>query len=116
MNQLLKLNVMHKVIMAEIAGEAVIQTGVLRVGWKRDVSVQHTCRLLKNQMAGFKRQIFAVYKNLSDKNSKYFSSSLKMFEKDKRMLEFYVKYDKIHKELFKLVIEYIQFLDEFIIK
>lgn len=116
MNQLLKLNVMHKVIMAEIAGEAVIQTGVLRVGWKRNVSVQHICRLFKNEMASFKRQAFVLYKNLSSEDSKYFTHSMKMFEKDKRMLEFYVKHDKIHKELFKPVIEYIQFLDEFIIK
>ena len=40
MNQLLKLNAMHKLIMGGFAAEAVIQAGVLYDGWKRGMSVE----------------------------------------------------------------------------
>lgn len=112
MNQLLKLNAMHELIMGELAAEAVIQAGVLYAGWERDMSVQESRDAFKKQTKTIKQQATVAFKNLSDEDSKNIKRSLEIFEKDKKMLEFYIKYAKIHKDLFKPANDYIRFLNK----
>lgn len=113
-NSLLKLNAMHKIIMAEIQGEVVVRSGILKAGWKKGDHIQHTSDILQDQIIIFQRQLSNVYKDLELNNKESLQKSLSMYQKDREKLKFNIQNDKIDKDLFDEVQLYIECLNDVI--
>lgn len=111
-NSLLKLNAMHKIIMAEIQGEVVVKSGVLKAGWKKGDHIQHTSDILQDQIIIFQRQLANVYKDLELNNKESLQKSLSMYQKDREKLKFNIQNDKIDKDLFDEVQLYVECLND----
>ena len=114
MDQLLKLNAMHKLIMGEIAAEAVIESGVMWCGWERGEHIQHTSDALETQVQRFQRQTRVVFQHLDEENLDFVKKSLETYMRDRENLAFNLKHDKIHRALFGVVANYINQLNEII--
>lgn len=111
-NSLLKLNAMHKIIMAEIQGEVVVKSGVLKAGWKKGDHIQHTSDILQDQIIIFQRQLANVYKDLELNNKESLQKSLSMYQKDREKLKFNIQNDKIDKDLLDEVQLYVECLND----
>lgn len=57
MNQLKKLNAIHKGIMAFVASEVVEKAGELSEGWNKEKHIQHNSDFLRGQINIFQRQL-----------------------------------------------------------
>lgn len=115
MNQLKKLNAMHKLTMLTIQGAVVLKEGCkIYEGWKKGDHIQHTSDSLLGQIKIFERQTLKVYESLEKEDRDFIKTSLDMYEKDKEKLKFNIKNDKIDKHLFKPLKDYIDLLKEVI--
>lgn len=115
MNQLKKLNAMHKLTMLTIQGAVVLKEGCkIYEGWKKGDHIQHTSDSLLGQIKIFERQTFKVYESLEKEDRDFIKTSLDMYEKDKEKLKFNIKNDKIDKHLFNPLKDYIDLLNEVI--
>lgn len=114
MSPLLKLNAMHKVIMAEIMGEALIKSGVTNSGWERGEHIQHTSDSIMNQVFRFQRQLPQMFSALEGEDLDVVVRSLEMYERDRDNLKFNIENDKIERQLFKPVLEYIKAINRMI--
>ena len=114
MSPLLKLNAMHKVIMAEIAGEALIKSGVANSGWERNEHIQHTSDMMMNQVFRFQRQLPQTFSALEGEDLEVVVRSLEIYERDRENLKFNIQNDKAEKRLFKPVLEYINAINKVI--
>lgn len=115
MNQLKKLNAMHKLTMLTIQGAVVLKEGCkIYEGWKKGDHIQHTSDSLLGQIKIFERQTLKVYESLEKEDRDFIKTSLDMYEKDKEKLKFNIKNDKIDKHLFNPLKDYIDLLNEVI--
>lgn len=112
MDQLLKLNTMHKIIMNHITGDAVLTAGVVHSGWKKGDHFRHSSERLLNEIAIFQRQLPVVMANIENENREFLERSLEMYINDRKKLAFDVENDKLDKELFEPVMQYINSLNE----
>lgn len=107
MNQLKKLNAMHKVILTRIVGNAVIEAGIKTEGWKRGEHIQHTSDRIAGHIEIFNRQLDNTMLTLQDEDTDLIERSLKMYKKDLKQLEFNIQNDRVNKSLFTTIREYI---------
>lgn len=115
MNQLKKLNAMHKLTMLTIQGAVVLKEGCkIYEGWEKGDHIQHTSDSLLDQIKIFERQTLKVYESLEKEDRDFIKTSLDMYEKDKEKLKFNIKNDKIDKHLFNPLKDYIDLLNEVI--
>lgn len=115
MNQLKKLNAMHKLTMLTIQGAVVLKEGCkIYEGWEKGDHIQHTSDSLLGQIKIFERQTLKVYESLEKEDRDFIKTSLDMYEKDKEKLKFNIKNDKIDKHLFNPLKDYIDLLNEVI--
>ncbi len=114
MNQLKKLNAIHKGIMVFVAGEVVERAGELSEGWGKGEHVQHSSDSLKGQINIFQRQLPNTLKAIENEDRDLIKKSLEMYKKDREKLKFDIQKDKIRKELFDPLREYIESLNDWI--
>lgn len=57
MTPVLKLKILHKQIMLMFQGEALINTGHLTEGWKKNEHIQYTMGSLENRISLLQKQI-----------------------------------------------------------
>jgi hypothetical protein len=100
--------------MAEIAGEALIKSGVANSGWERDEHIQHTSDAMMNQVFRFQRQLPQTFSALENEDLEVVVRSLEMYERDRDNLKFNIQNDKVERRLFKPVLEYIKAINNVI--
>lgn len=110
MNQLKKLNAMHKVILTRIIGNAVIEAGIKTEGWKRGEHIQHTSDKIEGHIRIFDRQLDNTMPTIQDEDTDLIERSLKMYKKDLKQLEFNIQNDRVNRSLFPIIKEYIMTL------
>lgn len=114
MNQLKKLNAIHKGIMAFVASEVVEKAGELSEGWNKGEHIQHNSDSLGGQINIFQRQLTNTLKAIENEDESLIKKSLEMYRKDREKLRFDIQNDKIKKELFDPLKEYIESLNDWI--
>lgn len=114
MNQLKKLNAIHKGIMAFVASEVVEKAGELSEGWNKGEHIQHNSDSLRGQINIFQRQLPNTLKAIEKEDEGLIKKSLEMYKKDREKLRFDIQNDKIKKELFDPLKEYIESLNDWI--
>lgn len=114
MNQLKKLNAIHKGIMAFVASEVVEKAGELSEGWNKGEHVQHNSDSLRGQINIFQRQLPNTLKAIENEDEDLIKKSLEMYKKDREKLKFDIQNDRIKKELFDPLKEYIESLNDWI--
>ena len=110
MNQLKKLNAIHKGIMAFVASEVVEKAGELSEGWNKGEHIQHNSDSLRGQINIFQKQL----PNTLNEDIDLIKKSLEMYKKDREKLKFDIQKDKIRRELFDPLREYIESLNDWI--
>lgn len=114
MNQLKKLNIIHKAIYAQIMGDIVIETGVKLESWSRGEHIQHTSDSLIGQIKVFERQLKNTVYTVQDEKVEDLERYLKMYKKDLKNLKFNIQHDQINKGLFPAIERYIESLKDII--
>lgn len=114
MNQLKKLNAIHKGIMAFVASEVVEKAGELSEGWDKEEHIQHNSDSLRGQINIFQRQLPNTLKAIENEEEDLIKKSLEMYKKDREKLKFDIQNDRIKKELFDPLKEYIESLNDWI--
>lgn len=115
MNQLKKLNAIHKGIMAFVASEVVEKEGELSEGWGKGEHIQHNSDSLRGQISIFQRQLPNTLKAIENEDKDLIKKSLEMYKKDREKLKFDIQNDKIKRELFNPLNEYIESLNDWIV-
>lgn len=115
MNQLKKLNAIHKGIMAFVAGEVVEKAGELSEGWNKGERIQHNSDSLRGQINIFQRQLPNTLNAIENEDRDLIKKSLGMYKKDREKLKFDIQNDRIKKELFEPLKEYIESLNDWIV-
>lgn len=108
MNQLKKLNAIHKGIMAFVASEVVEKAGELSEGWNKEEHIQHNSDSLRGQINIFQRQLPKTLNAIENEDIDLIKKSLEMYKK------FDIQKDKIREELFDPLREYIESLNDWI--
>lgn len=108
MNELKKLNAIHKAIMTIIEGSSVLYVGSLTEGWNEYDHIQHTSDNLPGQIKIFERQLQNVFSYIENENTELIRKSLSMYKKDLSHLQHNIEYDKIDKRLFESVLYYVE--------
>lgn len=114
MNQLEKLNAMHKVIMLIIQGSAILYQGSLKEGWDEFDHIQHTSDNLPGQIRIFEKQLNIVLKDIEKEKKEVLKKSLKMYKEDRRILKQNIQFDQIDKSFYSIILNYITQLNELI--
>lgn len=115
MNQLKKLNAIHKGIMAFVASEIVEKAGELSEGWSKGEHIQHNSDSLRGQINIFQRQLPNTLKAIENEDKDLIKKSLEMYKKDREKLKFDIQNDRIKRELFEPLREYIESLNDWIV-
>lgn len=114
MNQLKKLNAIHKGIMTFVASEAVEKAGELSEGWNNGEHIQHNSDSLRGQINIFQRQLPNTLNAIETEDKDLIKKSLDMYKKDREKLKFDIQNDRIKKELFEPLRDYIESLNDWI--
>lgn len=114
MNQLKKLNAIHKGIMTFVASEVVEKAGELSEGWNNREHIQHNSDSLQGQINIFQRQLPNTLNAIETEDKDLIKKSLDMYKKDREKLKFDIQKDKIRRELFDPLREYIESLNDWI--
>lgn len=114
MNQLKKLNAIHKGIIAFVASEVVEKAGELSEGWNKEKHIQHNSDSLRGQINIFQRQLPNTLNAIENEDIDLIKKSLEMYKKDREKLKFDIQKDKIRIELFDPLSEYIESLNDWI--
>lgn len=114
MNQLIKLNAMHKIIFTQILGNAVIETGIKTEGWTIHEPIQHTSNKIVECIQAFDRQLDNTTKALQDEDTDLIERSIELYKKDLKQLEFNIQNNQVNKSLFTIIEEYITALKDLI--
>ena len=112
MTPVLKLNVMHKQIMLTFQGEALINTGHLTEGWKKNDHIQHTADNLENKINLLQRQIDNT--DLANEDQGQLKSFKGMLEKDLKNMIFNIQNDKLPDELVQVAKQYLNQMKDMI--
>lgn len=115
MNQLKKLNAIHKGIMTFVASEVVKKAGELSEGWNKREHIQYNSDSLQGQINIFQRQLPNTLKAIENEDKDSIRKSLDMYKKDRKKLRFDIQNDRIKKELFDPLKEYIESLNAWIV-
>lgn len=114
MNQLKKLNAIHKGIMAFVASEVVEKAGELSEGWNKGEHIQHNSDSLRGQINIFQKQLPNTLNAIENEDIDLIKKSLEMYKKDREKLKFDIQKDKAEGELFDPLREYIESLNGWI--
>lgn len=114
MNQLKKLNAIHKGIMTFVASEVVEKAGELSEGWNNREHIQHNSDSLRGQINIFQRQLPNTLNAIETEDKDLIKKSLDMYKKDREKLKFDIQNDRIKKELFEPLRDYIESLNDWI--
>lgn len=114
MNQLKKLNAIHKGIMTFVASEVVEKAGELSEGWNNGKHIQHNSDSLRGQINIFQRQLPNTLNAIETEDKDLIKKSLDMYKKDREKLKFDIQNDRIKKELFEPLRDYIESLNDWI--
>lgn len=114
MNQLKKLNAIHKGIMTFVASEVVEKAGELSEGWNNGEHIQHNSDSLRGQINIFQRQLPNTLNAIETEDKDLIKKSLDMYKKDREKLKFDIQNDRIKKELFEPLRDYIESLNDWI--
>lgn len=114
MNQLKKLNAIHKGIMTFVASEVVEKAGELSEGRNKGEHIQHNSDSLRGQINIFQRQLPNTLNAIETEDKDLIKKSLDMYKKDREKLKFDIQNDRIKKELFDPLREYIESLNDWI--
>lgn len=114
MNQLKKLNAIHKGIMTFVASEVVEKAGELSEGWNNGEHIQHNSDSLRGQINIFQRQLPNTLNAIETEDKDLIKKSLEMYKKDREKLKFDIQNDRIKKELFEPLRDYIESLNDWI--
>lgn len=114
MNELKKLNAIHKILMTFLSGEILMEEGELYENWTRGEHVQHTSDTFQSQLLIFQRQAKNVLKSLEEEDEDLIKFSLQMYEKDLEKLKFNIQHDRVNKAFFPSLRDYIEELKSLI--
>lgn len=114
MNQLKKLNAMHKIIFTRILGNAVIEAGIKTDGWKRVEPISKTANSILEYIQIFDRQLDNTMNALQDEDTDLIERSIKLYEEDLKQLEFNLQNDRVNKSLFTIINDYMMSLKDLI--
>lgn len=114
MTPLMKLNVYHNLIMQRIAGDILLKVGELKECWKKGDHIQHTSDSLEGQIKLFNKQLDILIHNIENEDEKLIRNSLSTYKNDRNKLKHNSQYDRVHKELFGPLKEYIESLNNVI--
>lgn len=114
MNQLKKLNTIHKAIMLYVSGEATLNAGEMFEGWEKGNHTQHFSDALQGQILIFQRQLSKVVQDIEKDDIEPLKSALEMYKRDREKLKFNIQNDKINKEFFEPLRDYINSLNDWI--
>lgn len=115
MNQLKKLNVMHKLIMQLIAGEIVFKAAEeLNESWNKGNRIQHTSDSILGKIDIFNRQIEKVFNGIYQEDQELIKKSLDFYLSDREKLKHDIQHDKVDKKLFEPIKAYIEVLNNII--
>lgn len=112
MTPVLKLNVLHKQIMLMFQGEALINTGHLTEGWKKNDHIQHTADNLENKINLLQRQIENT--DLANEDQGQLKSFKGMLERDLKNMIFNIQNDKLPNELVQVAKQYLNQMKDMI--
>ena len=112
MTPVMKLNVMHKQIMLMFQGEALINTGHLTEGWKKNDHIQHTADSLENKINLLQRQIDNT--DLANEDQDQLKSFKTMLEKDLKNMIFNIQNDHLPEELIQVAKHYLNQMKDLI--
>lgn len=112
MTPVMKLNVMHKQIMLMFQGEALINTGHLIEGWKKNDLIQHTDDSLENKINLLQRQIDNT--DLANEDQDQLKSFKAMLEKDLKNMIFNIQNDRLPEELIQVAKHYLNQMKDLI--
>lgn len=111
MNQLKKLNAIHKGIIAFVASEVVEKAGELSEGWNKGEHIQHNSDSLRGQINIFQKQLPNTLNAIENEDIDLIKKSLEIY---KKKLKFDIQKDKAGGELFDPLREYIESLNDWI--
>jgi len=114
MNQLKKLNAIHKGIMVFVASEVVEKARELSEGWNKGEHIQHNSDSLQGQINIFQRQLPNTLNAIENEDKDLIKKSLDMYKKDREKLKFDIQKDKIKRELFDSLNDYVESLNDWI--
>ncbi len=112
MTPVLKLNVLHKQIILMFQGEALINTGHLTEGWKKNDHIQHTVDNLENKINLLQRQIDNT--DLANEDQGQLKSFKGMLERDLKNMIFNIQNDKLPDELVQVAKQYLNQMEDMI--
>ena len=112
MTSVLKLNMLHKQIMLMFQGEALINTGRLTEGWKKNDPIQHTADNLENKINLLQRQIENT--DLANEDQGQLKSFKGMLERDLKNMIFNIQKDKLPNELVQVAKQYLNQMKDII--
>ena len=112
MTPVLKLNVLHKQIMLMFQGEALINTGHLTEGWKKNGHIQHTVDNLESKINLLQRQIENT--DLTNEDQGQLKSFKGMLERDLKNMIFNIQNDKLPDELVQVAKQYLNQVEDMI--
>lgn len=114
MTPVLKLNVLHKQIMLMFQGEALINTGHLTEGWKKNDHIQHTVDSLENKINLLQRQIENTDLTNEDQDQDQLKSFKGMLERDLKNMIFNIQNGKLPDELVQVAKQYLNQMKDMI--
>lgn len=112
MNQLKKLNAIHKGIMAFVASEVVEKARELSEGWNKGEHIQHNSDSLQGQINIFQRQLPNTLNAIENEDKDLIKKSLEMYKKDREKLKFDIQKDKIKREYIESLNDWIVILED----
>ena len=112
MTPVLKLNVLHKQIMLMFQGEALINTGHLTEGWKKNDHIQRTVDNLENKINLLQRKIENT--DLANEDQGQLKSFKGMLERDLKNMIFNIQNDKLPDELVQVAKQYLNQMKDMI--
>lgn len=115
MTPVMKLNVLHKQIMLMFQGEALINTGHLTEGWKKNDHIQHTADTadnLENKINLLQRQIENT--DLTNEDQDQLKSFKRMLERDLKNMIFNIQNGKLPDELVQVAKQYLNQMKDMI--
>lgn len=114
MTPVMKLNVLHKQIMLMFQGEALINTGHLTEGWKKNDHIQHTVDSLENKINLLQRQIENTDLTNEDQDQDQLKSFKGMLERDLKNMIFNIQNGKLPDELVQVAKQYLNQMKDMI--
>lgn len=114
MTPVMKLNVLHKQIMLMFQGEALINTGHLTEGWKKNDHIQYTVDSLENKINLLQRQIENTDLTNEDQDQDQLKSFKGMLERDLKNMIFNIQNGKLPDELVQVAKQYLNQMKDMI--